>query len=97
MRQSTDLAQQVKSLDLLNPNRELIHEGKLYRHSDTTLNTTWSELSAFLFDNYFVLCKTDKSSKVTSSGIARHYINRRVSCIYILPTELRKLIQFLYL
>ncbi|KAJ9102459.1 hypothetical protein QFC21_002859 [Naganishia friedmannii] len=67
----------IKSLDLLNPSRELIHEGKLYRHSDTTLNTTWSELSAFLLDNYFVLCKTDKSSKVTSSGIAKHYINRR--------------------
>ncbi|KAJ9125819.1 hypothetical protein QFC24_002603 [Naganishia onofrii] len=67
----------IKSLDLLNPSRELIHEGKLYRHSDTTLNTTWSELSAFLLDNYFVLCKTDKSSKVTSTGIAKHYINRR--------------------
>lgn len=42
----------IKDLDLRNPMRELIHRGKVLRQPETTMSTSWSELHAFLFDNY---------------------------------------------
>lgn len=40
-------------MDLLNPNRQLIHAGKLLRQPDGTLEwNSWIELHVLLFDNY---------------------------------------------
>jgi hypothetical protein len=43
---------QIKDLDLLNPMRELIYEGKVFRQPEGTISSTWVELNAFLLDNY---------------------------------------------
>jgi hypothetical protein len=50
-------------MDLLAPNRSLIHAGKLFRPPDTGFEWSgWSELLVLLFDNY---CK--------SSGLVCRY------------------------
>lgn len=42
----------VKDLDLLNPMRELIHRGKVFRQPEGTIGSSWAELTVLLFDNY---------------------------------------------
>ena len=42
----------VKDLDLLNPMRELIHRGKVFRQGEGTIASSWVELIVLLFDNY---------------------------------------------
>ena len=42
---------QVKDLDLLNPMRELIHRGKVFRQPEGPMSS-WAELTVLLFDNY---------------------------------------------
>lgn len=42
----------VKDLDLLNPMRELIHRGKVFRQPEGTIGTSWTELYVLLFDHY---------------------------------------------
>lgn len=42
----------VKDLDLLNPMRELIQRGKVYRQPEGTIGSSWAELNVLLFDNY---------------------------------------------
>lgn len=43
----------VVDMDLLNPERQLMHEGRVYRRPDFT-DLDWTELQAVLFDNYFM-------------------------------------------
>jgi hypothetical protein len=43
---------QVKDLDLLNPMRELIHKGKVFRQPEGSIGGSWAELYVLLFDNY---------------------------------------------
>lgn len=64
----------VRDLDLLQPMRELIHKGKVYRQPEGTIGA-WSELHLLLFDNYFVLVKQGKSKNKDSPP--RYTINRR--------------------
>lgn len=42
----------VQDLDLLNPMRELIHRGKVFRQPEGTIGGSWAELNVCLFDNY---------------------------------------------
>jgi hypothetical protein len=46
----------VQDMDLLDPNRSLIHAGKVIRQPDNTIPSLewsgWSELFVVLFDNY---------------------------------------------
>lgn len=67
----------LKELDLLNPMRELIHKGKVYRQPEGTITGAWSELHLLLFDNYFVLVKQVKVSSRHKDVAARYSINRR--------------------
>ncbi|MCO5573443.1 hypothetical protein L7F22_027214 [Adiantum nelumboides] len=46
-------------MDLLNPERQLVHQGRVYRKPDFT-DFEWQDLLAVLFDNYFVITKTKK-------------------------------------
>jgi len=39
-------------MDLLHPDRNLIHSGKLLRQPENGLEWTWTELFVLLFDNY---------------------------------------------
>lgn len=78
----------VKELDLLNPMRELIHQGKVYRQPEGSLSGAWSELQLYLFDNYFVLSKQTKPSKNRDMPV-RFQINRRP-----IPLELFTLGEF---
>ena len=42
----------VKDLDLLNPMRELIHRGKVWRQPEGAISSAWAELTVLLFDHY---------------------------------------------
>jgi hypothetical protein len=42
----------IKDLDLLNPMRELIHRGKVWRQPEGAISSAWVELTVLLFDNY---------------------------------------------
>lgn len=42
----------VADLDLANPMRELIHRGIVYRQSEGSIGSGWTELNALLFDNF---------------------------------------------
>jgi hypothetical protein len=61
------LTLQVRDLDLLNPMRELIHKGKVFRQPESTIGSgSWSELLILLFDNYCTLpgeTRTDECSR----------------------------------
>lgn len=46
-------------MDLLNPERQLVHQGRVYRKPDFT-DFEWQDLLAVLFDNYFVITKLKK-------------------------------------
>ncbi|KAF8902367.1 Dbl-like domain-containing protein [Gymnopilus junonius] len=53
-------------MDLLDPNRQLIHAGKLLRQPDGTLEwNSWSELHVLLFDNYLVMTKPKEKDGIT--------------------------------
>ena len=67
----------VKDLDLLNPTRELIHRGKVYRQPEGRMSS-WTELTVLLFDNYLVLVKPEKprNSKRDDDRPVRYVINR---------------------
>ncbi|SPO21830.1 related to ROM2 - GDP/GTP exchange factor for Rho1p [Ustilago trichophora] len=43
-------------MDLLNPERQLIHQGRVLRKPDA-FDFDWTELLAILFDNYFIVTK----------------------------------------
>ncbi|EIW72389.1 hypothetical protein TREMEDRAFT_10950, partial [Tremella mesenterica DSM 1558] len=83
----------VKDLDLLDPTRELIHRGKLYRQPEGPISSSWIELFGLLFDNYFVIVKQEKTSKASRKDSterpARYTINRRP-----IPLELLSLGNF---
>lgn len=42
----------IKDLDLLDPMRELIHRGKVWRQPEGAISSAWVELTVLLFDNY---------------------------------------------
>lgn len=42
----------VKDLDLLNPMRELIHRGKVWRQPEGAISSAWVDLTVLLFDHY---------------------------------------------
>ncbi|KAF9565910.1 Dbl-like domain-containing protein [Agrocybe pediades] len=72
-------------LDLLNPNRSLIHSGKLLRQPDSGLEWNgWSELQVLLFDNYLVMTKTKEKD-----GVTKFQVNRRP-----IPLDLLTLVNF---
>uniref|UniRef100_V5EVQ7 Uncharacterized protein n=1 Tax=Kalmanozyma brasiliensis (strain GHG001) TaxID=1365824 RepID=V5EVQ7_KALBG len=62
-------------MDLLNPARQLIHQGRVLRKPDA-FDFDWTELLAILFDNYFIVTKQkriaegpeDDGSNVASSS-----------------------------
>lgn len=64
-------------MDLLNPERQLIHQGRVLRKPDA-FDFDWTELLAILFDNYFIVVKQkriaegpdDDGSNVASSSSA---------------------------
>lgn len=78
----------VKELDLLNPMRELIHQGRVYRYDRQTSMSSGSELMLYLFDNYFVVAKPTKMSK-NREGPTRYTIKAKPT-----PLELLTLGEF---
>jgi hypothetical protein len=84
----------VRDLDLLNPMRELIYKGRVFRQPDS-IGSAWIELLLLLFDNYLVLAKPEKSRRaregreVPSGQPVRYVINRRP-----IPLELLSLGSF---
>lgn len=80
----------VKELDLLNPMRELIHQGRVYRQSEGRGSmSSGSELQLFLFDNYFVIAKQTKASSRNKEGPLRWTIKGKPT-----PLELLTLGEF---
>lgn len=80
----------VKELDLLNPMRELIHQGRVYRQSEGRGSmSSGSELQLFLFDNYFVIAKQTKASSRNKDGPIRWTIKGKPT-----PLELLTLGEF---
>ncbi|KAG6849618.1 hypothetical protein H0H93_006902 [Arthromyces matolae] len=72
-------------MDLLNPNRSLIHSGKLLRQPESGLEWNgWSELFVLLFDNYMVMTKPKERD-----GVTRYQVNRRP-----VPLDLLTLVNF---
>lgn len=61
----------VIDMDLLNSERQLVHEGRVYRRPDFT-ELDWTELQAVLFDNYFAVtklkAKTDGAGGMVAPG-----------------------------
>lgn len=51
-------------MDLLNPERQLVHQGRVFRKPDA-FDFEWTDLLAVLFDNY---CECDE---VASAQVAR--------------------------
>lgn len=47
---------QTVDMDLLNPERQLVHQGTVLRKPDA-FDFDWTELLAILFDNYFIVVK----------------------------------------
>lgn len=74
-------------MDLLNPDRNLIHSGKLLRQPDSGLEWNWSELFVLLFDNYLVLTKVKESKG--EGGAVKYTVNRRP-----IPLDLLNLVSF---
>lgn len=82
----------IRDLDLLNPMRELIHRGKVWRQPEGTISSAWIDLTVLLFDNYrefpnatgadllVVLAKPEKLSKASrkEGSQVRYSVNRRV-------------------
>ncbi|CAO1627553.1 unnamed protein product [Parajaminaea phylloscopi] len=59
----------VVDMDLLNPERQLIHEGQVFRRPDFT-ELDWTELQAVLFDNYFMVTKLKQRSDADEDAAA---------------------------
>ncbi|CBQ70439.1 related to ROM2-GDP/GTP exchange factor for Rho1p [Sporisorium reilianum SRZ2] len=68
---------QAIDMDLLDPERQLIHQGRVLRKPDA-FDFDWTELLAILFDNYFIVTKQkriaegpdDDNANVASSSSA---------------------------
>ncbi|KAG6909360.1 hypothetical protein DXG01_000799 [Tephrocybe rancida] len=72
-------------MDLLNPNRSLIHSGKLLRQPESGLEWNgWSELFVLLFDNYMVMTKPKDRD-----GVTKYQVDRRP-----VPLDLLTLVNF---
>lgn len=54
-------------MDLLNPERQLIHQGKVLRKPDA-FDFDWTELQAILFDNYFIVTKPKRIEGAEDDG-----------------------------
>ncbi|SNX82432.1 related to ROM2 - GDP/GTP exchange factor for Rho1p [Melanopsichium pennsylvanicum] len=74
-------------MDLLNPERQLIRQGRVLRKPDA-FDFDWTELLAILFDNYFIVCKQKRIDQgpdddvsnvasLTSSAGARFVLAKR--------------------
>ncbi|KAJ3514155.1 hypothetical protein NLJ89_g2537 [Agrocybe chaxingu] len=72
-------------MDLLDPNRSLVHSGKLLRQPESGLEWNgWSELHVLLFDNYLVMTKPKEKD-----GVMKYVVNRRP-----IPLDLLTLVNF---
>lgn len=58
----------IKDLDLLNPMRELIHRGRVWRQPEGAMSSSWIELQLLLFDNYRKCELLVKCAALTGSG-----------------------------
>lgn len=63
-------------MDLLNPERQLVHEGRLYRKPDFT-DLEWTELQGILFDNYFAVTKLKTRQEGDSSSTSVWILAKR--------------------
>ncbi|KAG6829149.1 hypothetical protein H0H92_005554 [Tricholoma furcatifolium] len=78
-------AGETVDMDLLNPNRSLVHSGKLLRQPESGLEWNgWSELFVLLFDNYMVMTKPKERD-----GVTKYQVNRRP-----VPLDLLTLVSF---
>ncbi|KAG6879934.1 hypothetical protein C0992_009290 [Termitomyces sp. T32_za158] len=78
-------AGETVDMDLLNPNRSLIHSGRLLRQPESGLEWNgWSELFVLLFDNYMVMTKPKEKD-----GVTKYQVNRRP-----VPLDLLTLVNF---
>lgn len=54
-------------MDLLNPARQLIHQGRVLRKPDA-FDFDWTELLAILFDNYFIVVKQKRREETDEAN-----------------------------
>ncbi|PWN29409.1 hypothetical protein BDZ90DRAFT_230285 [Jaminaea rosea] len=66
----------VVDMDLLNPERQLMHEGRVYRRPDFT-DLDWTEMQAVLFDNYFMVTKMKAKSDGGADDSAAFVLAKR--------------------
>lgn len=62
-------------MDLLNPERQLVHQGRAYRKPDFT-DFEWQDLLCMLFDNYLVVTKTKKREEGDRT-VSRFVVEKR--------------------
>nr|KIR45931.1 hypothetical protein I312_04901 [Cryptococcus bacillisporus CA1280] len=84
----------VADLDLANPMRELIHRGIVYRQSEGSIGSGWTELNALLFDNFLVLTKLERPTKPSKSSRKEHRKERYAINRPPIPLELLSLGSF---
>ncbi|OXG26963.1 hypothetical protein C359_04993 [Cryptococcus neoformans Bt120] len=84
----------VADLDLANPMRELIHRGTVYRQSEGSIGSGWTELNALLFDNFLVLTKLERPTKPSKSSRKKHSKERYAINRPPIPLELLSLGSF---
>ncbi|KAN0061414.1 Rho guanine nucleotide exchange factor [Thecaphora frezii] len=60
-------------LDLLNPQRQLIHQGRVLRKPDA-FDFDWTELLAILFDNYFIVTKQKRKEETEDAAAASRFV-----------------------
>ncbi|PWN53390.1 hypothetical protein IE53DRAFT_404637 [Violaceomyces palustris] len=75
-------------MDLLNPERQLVHQGRVLRKPDA-FDFDWTELLAILFDNFFIVTKLKKRDEGEEAGSAKFVLAKRP-----IPVEMLELSGF---
>ncbi|PWN22901.1 hypothetical protein BCV69DRAFT_280509 [Microstroma glucosiphilum] len=76
----------VVDMDLLNEERQLIHEGRVYRKPDFT-DLEWTEMQAILFDNFFAVTKLKSKQENDQSTNAVFVLAKRPIAVELLEVS----------
>jgi hypothetical protein len=76
----------VIDMDLLNEERQLIHEGRVYRKPDFT-DLEWTEMQAILFDNFFAVTKLKSKQESDQSTNSVFVLAKRPIAVELLEVS----------